>query len=93
MGDRGGEQLPADFAPARRVEQRLLPVAQRGGLACGAASFAKLYNPKIRVIGVEPAGAPSLTAALEAGSPVKLPSANTVADGTAVLEVGDRVFP
>ena len=57
------------------------------------ATFAKLYNPKIRVIGVEPEGAPSLTAALEAGHPVKLPSANTIADGTAVLEVGDKVFP
>ena len=74
------------------VDTILVPVGG-GGLACGVATFAKLYNPKIRVIGVEPAGAPSLTAALEAGSPVKLPSANTIADGTAVLEVGDRVFP
>ncbi len=48
---------------------------------------------KIRVIGVEPTGAASLTAALEAGHVVKLPSANTIADGTAVLEVGDKVFP
>ena len=70
----------------------LVPVGG-GGLACGVATFAKLYNPKIRVIGVEPEGAPSLTAALEAGHPVKLPSANTIADGTAVLEVGDKVFP
>ena len=74
------------------VDTILVPVGG-GGLACGVATFAKLHNPKIRVIGVEPAGAPSLTAALEAGSPVKLPSANTIADGTAVLEVGDRVFP
>ena len=74
------------------VDTILVPVGG-GGLACGVATFAKLYNPKIRVIGVEPAGAPSLTAALEAGSPVKLPSANTIADGTAVLEVGDQVFP
>ena len=74
------------------VDTILVPVGG-GGLACGVATFAKLYNPKIRVIGVEPAGAPSLTAALEAGSPVKLPSANTIADGTAVLEVGARVFP
>ena len=64
-----------------------------GGLACGVSTFAKLYNPKIRVIGVEPEGAPSLTRALEAGHVVKLPSANTIADGTAVLECGDQVFP
>ena len=74
------------------VDTILVPVGG-GGLACGVATFAKLYNPKIRVIGVEPEGAPSLTAALEAGHPVKLPSANTIADGTAVLEVGDEVFP
>lgn len=74
------------------VDTILVPVGG-GGLACGVATFAKLYNPKIRVIGVEPSGAASLTAALEAGHPVKLPSANTIADGTAVLEVGDNVFP
>ena len=74
------------------VDTILVPVGG-GGLACGVATFAKLYNPKIRVVGVEPAGAPSLTAALEAGHPVRLPSANTIADGTAVLEVGDKVFP
>ena len=45
------------------------------------------------MIGVEPEGAACLTAALEAGRPVKLPSANTIADGTAVLECGDTVFP
>ena len=74
------------------VDTILVPVGG-GGLACGVSTFAKLYNPKIRVIGVEPAGAPSLTAALEAGRPVKIPCANTIADGTAVLEVGDAVFP
>ena len=74
------------------VDTILVPVGG-GGLSCGVATFAKLYNPKIRVIGVEPEGAPSLTAALEAEHPVKLPSANTIADGTAVLEVGDKVFP
>ncbi|MCF2621231.1 threonine ammonia-lyase [Collinsella tanakaei] len=74
------------------VDTILVPVGG-GGLACGVATFAKLYNPKIRVIGVEPAGAPSLSAALDAGRPVKIPGANTIADGTAVLEVGDKVFP
>ena len=74
------------------VDTILVPVGG-GGLACGVSTFAKLYNPKIRVIGVEPQGAPSLTAALEAGHPVKIPQANTIADGTAVLEVGDQVFP
>ena len=74
------------------VDTILVPVGG-GGLACGVATFAKLYNPKIRVIGVEPSGAASLTAALEAGHTVRLPSVDTIADGTAVLEVGDKVFP
>lgn len=74
------------------VDTILVPVGG-GGLACGVATFAKLYNPKIRVVGVEPEGAACLTAALEAGAPVKLPSASTIADGTAVLECGDLVFP
>lgn len=74
------------------VDAILVPVGG-GGLSCGVATFAKLYNPKIKVIGVEPEGAPSLTAALEAGHPVKIPAANTIADGTAVLEVGEQVFP
>ena len=56
------------------VDTILVPVGG-GGLACGVSTFAKLYNPKIRVIGVEPEGAACLTAALEAGRPVKLPSA------------------
>ena len=74
------------------VDTILVPVGG-GGLATGVSTFAKLYNPKIHVIGVEPAGAPSLKAALDAGHPVRLPAANTIADGTAVLEVGDKVFP
>ena len=74
------------------VDAILVPVGG-GGLSCGVATFAKLYNPKIKVIGVEPEGAPSLTAALEAGHPMKIPTANTIADGTAVLEVGEQVFP
>ena len=74
------------------VDTILVPVGG-GGLSCGVSTFAKLYNPKIRVIGVEPEGAPSLTEALAADHPVRLASANTIADGTAVLEVGDKVFP
>lgn len=64
-----------------------------GGLITGVATLAKMLNPKIKVIGVEPAAAASMKAALEAGEPVTLPSANTIADGTAVKRVGDKVFP
>ena len=64
-----------------------------GGLATGVSTLAKLLNPLITVIGVEPSGAACLRASLDAGHVVKLPSANTIADGTAVLEPGDKVFP
>ena len=74
------------------VDYILVPVGG-GGLACGISTLAKLLNPHIKVVGVEPAGAASLKAALEAGHTVKLPHVNTIADGTAVEEVGDAVFP
>lgn len=74
------------------VDTVLVPIGG-GGLSCGVSTFAKLYNPKIRVIGVEPAGAACMKASVEAGHVVKLPAASTIADGTAVLEPGDLVYP
>ena len=74
------------------VDYILAPIGG-GGLITGVATLAKMLNPKIKVIGVEPAAAASMKAALEAGEPVTLPSANTIADGTAVKRVGDKVFP
>lgn len=74
------------------VDTILVPIGG-GGLSCGVSTFAKLYNPKIRVIGVEPAGAACMKASVEAGRVVKLPAASTIADGTAVLEPGDLVYP
>lgn len=74
------------------VDIILAPVGG-GGLITGVSTLAKLLNPRISVIGVEPAGAACMKASLEAGHVVKLPSANTIADGTAVLEPGDKIFP
>ena len=74
------------------VDTILVPIGG-GGLSCGVSTFAKLYNPKIRVIGVEPAGAACMKASMGAGHVVKLPAASTIADGTAVLEPGDLVYP
>ena len=64
-----------------------------GGLITGVSTLAKMLNPKIKVIGVEPANAASMTAALKAGEPVELDSADTIADGTAVKKVGDKNLP
>ena len=59
-----------------------------GGLISGVAAALKLTNPKIRVIGVEPDGAPGMTLALEAGKPVHLDRIDTVADGLAAPFAG-----
>ena len=64
-----------------------------GGLATGVATLAKLLNPNVTVIGVEPAGAASMKASFEAGHVVTLPAINTIADGVAVKTPGDQVFP
>ncbi len=74
------------------VDYILVPVGG-GGLVTGVATLAKMLNPKIKVIGVEPATAASMTAALAQGEPVELESANTIADGTAVKKVGEKIFP
>ncbi len=74
------------------VEYILVPIGG-GGLAAGVATLAKLLNPKIKVIGVEPAGANCMQSSLACGKVTTLPSINTIADGTAVKTPGNMIFP
>ncbi len=74
------------------VDYILVPIGG-GGLATGVSTLAKLLNPKIRVIGVEPAGANCMQASLAEGKVVTLPRVNTIADGTAVKTPGSLLFP
>ena len=74
------------------VDVILVPVGG-GGLAAGVSTLAKLLNPSVRVIGVEPSGAASMKASLEAGHVVTLDKVTTIADGVAVKTPGDQVFP
>lgn len=74
------------------VDYILVPIGG-GGLATGVSTLAKLLNPKIKVIGVEPAGANCMQASLQEGKVVTLPGVNTIADGTAVKTPGDKLFP
>ena len=74
------------------VDIILVPIGG-GGLAAGVSTLAKLLNPHVEVIGVEPTGAASMKASLEAGHVVTIPSATTIADGVAVKTPGDLVFP
>lgn len=74
------------------VDYILVPIGG-GGLATGVSTLAKLLNPKIKVIGVEPAGANCLQVSLKNGKVTTLPSVSTIADGTAVKTPGTIIFP
>ena len=74
------------------VDYILVPIGG-GGLATGVSTLAKLLNPHIKVIGVEPSGAACMKASLEKGEVVTLPHVNTIADGTAVQTPGEHIFP
>ncbi len=74
------------------VDYILVPIGG-GGLATGVSTLAKLLNPKIKVIGVEPAGANCMEASIKAGKVMTLDKVNTIADGTAVKTPGENIFP
>ncbi len=74
------------------VDIILVPIGG-GGLATGVSTLAKLLNPKIKVIGVEPAGAACMKASITNGKVTTLPGVSTIADGTAVKTPGSKIFP
>ena len=74
------------------VDYILVPIGG-GGLCTGVSTLAKMSNPKIKVIGVEPAGASCMKESLRQGKVVTLPQVNTIADGTAVKRPGEKLFP
>ena len=80
------------FSDLPDVDIILVPVGG-GGLASGVATLTKLLNPNVKVIGVEPTGAASMKASLEAGHVVTLDRVDTIADGVAVKTPGDQIFP
>ena len=63
-----------------------------GGLASGTAAAIKQLKPSVRIVAVEPLGAPKMTKSLEAGQPVTLPSSATIADGLMNLRPGNLTF-
>lgn len=74
------------------VDYILVPIGG-GGLATGVSTLAKLLNPKIKVIGVEPAGANCMQESIRAGKVLTLDHVSTIADGTAVKTPGTNIFP
>ena len=73
------------------VDYILVPIGG-GGLCTGVSTLAKLLNPKIKIIGVEPAGANCMQESLRQGQVTTLPEVNTIADGTAVKRPGEKLF-
>ncbi len=80
------------FKEIPTVDIILVPVGG-GGLAAGVSTLAKLLNPSVKVIGVEPVGANCMEESLKAGHVVTLPQVDTIADGTAVKTPGSNIFP
>ncbi len=80
------------FKELPTVDIILVPIGG-GGLASGVSTLAKLLNPNVKVIGVEPAGANCMQESLKAGHVVTLPGVDTIADGTAVKTPGSTIFP
>lgn len=80
------------FKELPTVDIILVPIGG-GGLACGVSTLAKLLNPNITVIGVEPAGANCMQVSLKNGEVTSLPGVSTIADGTAVKTPGSNIFP
>ncbi|MEV6902899.1 threonine ammonia-lyase IlvA [Amycolatopsis sp. NPDC051372] len=64
-----------------------------GGLLAGIATWVRERHPEIRVVGVEPAGAMCMAAALEAGKPVRIEAVESFVDGAAVREAGGVTYP
>jgi threonine dehydratase len=64
-----------------------------GGLISGIAAAVKRLNPHVRVVGVEPSGAPKMSTSLAAGHPVTLERTSSIADGLLAVRPGDLTFP
>lgn len=80
------------FKELPTVDIILVPIGG-GGLAAGVSTLAKLLNPNIKVIGVEPMGANCMQESIKAKHVVTLPTVETIADGTAVKTPGSTIFP
>lgn len=83
-----GLEIVTDQASANTI---VVPVGG-GGLSSGVATIAKLVRPGMRVVAVEPEGAAKLSAAWKSGSPVRLSTATSAADGLLAVKIGERNY-
>lgn len=85
-----GIELLNDF-PQGAIDYIFIPIGG-GGLCSGIGAYIKDHSPNTRIIGVEPAGAPSMSAAFKAGMPVTLGHIDKFIDGAAVKRAGDLTY-
>jgi len=89
------EQLSAEGGSAsggkEQIDFVVVPIGG-GGLCAGLGSYMKWRSPATKIVGAEPAGAPSMSQALKAGKVVTLPKIDTFVDGASVRTVGDLTF-
>jgi threonine dehydratase len=83
------EDLP-NFTDAQ-LDYVFLPIGG-GGLSAGVGAYFKLKTPNTKIIGIEPEGAPSMQAAIQAGCPIELENIDKFVDGASVKRVGDYTF-
>jgi threonine dehydratase len=86
---RGQGTLGKELAEQAPLDTLLLPVGG-GGLIAGVASW---YAGNVKIVAVEPEGAPTLHAALKAGEPVDAPAGSIANDSLAPRRIGSLVFP
>ena len=80
-----------DVPSEQQIDYLFVPIGG-GGLSAGVGTYFKQQSPNTKIIGLEPEGAPSMKAALEAGHPVELESIDKFVDGAAVKRIGDITF-
>ncbi|WP_067438538.1 threonine ammonia-lyase IlvA [Nocardioides jensenii] len=92
QGTIGPELVEQAHAAGHELGTVVVPIGG-GGLISGIALWLRERHPGIRIIGVEPAGAASMTAALGHGGPIGLTDLDTFIDGAAVGRVGELTYP
>src|SRR6185503_1191279 len=88
-----GTAIREAFGQLGRVPDLVVVPVGGGGLLAGTLSWLRTRHPDVRVVGVEPAGAACMAAALAAGRPVDLPVVDGFVDGAAVRRAGALTYP
>ncbi len=79
------------FEQLQEIDYLFVPIGG-GGLSAGVSAYFKTISPNTKIIGVEPAGAPSMQAAFQNNAPTALQEIDRFVDGAAVKKVGEKTF-